>query len=69
MQLQSILNTIPKAMVIIDEPGIISSFSATAQRLFGYTDAVSIGHNVIILRLAPTARRMLKETELSHQRL
>jgi PAS domain-containing protein len=33
--LQAILATVPDAMVVIDERGIIQSFSATAERLFG----------------------------------
>jgi two-component system sensor kinase FixL len=34
-QLQSILDTVPEAMVVIDERGIMRSFSVTAERLFG----------------------------------
>src|SRR5262245_51058014 len=34
--LQSILDTIPEAMIVIDERGIVQSFSAAAERLFGY---------------------------------
>jgi hypothetical protein len=33
---QSILDTLPEAMVFIDEHGPIHSFSATAERLFRY---------------------------------
>src|ERR1700745_4348843 len=35
-QLQSILDTVPEAMVLIDERGIMRSFSVTAERLFGW---------------------------------
>ena len=33
---QSILDTVPDAMIVIDERGIMQSFSAAAERLFGY---------------------------------
>ena len=33
---KSILDTIPDAMIVIDERGIMQSFSAAAERLFGY---------------------------------
>lgn len=36
--LQSILATVPDAMVVIDENGCITSFSAAAERLFGYDE-------------------------------
>ena len=34
---KSILDTIPDAMIVIDERGVVQSFSAAAQRLFGYS--------------------------------
>ena len=34
--LQSILDSIPEAMIVIDDRGRMQSFSATAERLFGY---------------------------------
>ena len=37
--LQSILDTIPDAMVVIDERGSMQSFSAAAERLFGFSAA------------------------------
>jgi two-component system sensor kinase FixL len=54
--LQSILDSIPEAMVVIDERGKIQSFSATAERLFGYTAAEAIGENVKILMPQPYRR-------------
>ena len=33
--LQSILDTVPEAMIVIDERGTMQSFSAAAERLFG----------------------------------
>ncbi len=51
--LQSILDTVPEAMIVIDERGIMQSFSSAAERLFGYDAAVAIGQNVKILMPAP----------------
>src|SRR5690242_16708148 len=51
--LRSILETVPDAMVIIDEGGLIQSFSATAERLFGFTAEEVQGHNVSMLMPAP----------------
>ena len=51
--LQSVLDTVPDAMVVIDVRGIIQSFSAAAERLFGYTAAEAIGQNVEILMPPP----------------
>lgn len=50
---QSILDTIPEAMVVIDERGAIHSFSATAERLFGYGRAEVAGENVKMLMPSP----------------
>ena len=51
--LQSILDTIPDAMVVIDEKGVIRSFSVAAERLFGWRAAEVIGHNVKLLMPEP----------------
>src|SRR5246500_381274 len=55
-QLQSILDTVPEAMIVIDERGIMRSFSAAAERLFGWTAAEAIGQNVSILMPQPYRR-------------
>ena len=48
--LKSILATVPDAMVVITERGLMQSFSPTAERLFGWTRAQAIGRqsNTII---------------------
>ncbi len=51
--LSSILDTVPDAMVVIDEKGIMRSFSATAERLFGYSAGEAVGQNVSILMPSP----------------
>jgi two-component system sensor kinase FixL len=51
--LQSILDTVPDAMVVIDERGIMQSFSAAAERLFGHTAAEALGRNVSVLMPSP----------------
>ncbi|MBC7522779.1 MAG: PAS domain S-box protein [Sandarakinorhabdus sp.] len=50
---QSILATVPDAMIVIDDHGQILSFSAAAERLFGYAEAEIAGQNVKILMPAP----------------
>ena len=52
-QLRSILDTVPDAMVTIDETGAIRSFSKAAERLFGYAEAEVIGSNVSLLMPSP----------------
>ena len=51
--LASILNTVPEAMIVIDEGGIVQSFSPAAERLFGYGAAEMIGKNVKMLMPSP----------------
>ncbi len=51
--LQSILDTIPDAMVVIDEAGVIRSFSSAAERLFGHSAAEALGQNVKMLMPPP----------------
>ncbi|QNQ10594.1 PAS domain-containing sensor histidine kinase [Sphingomonas alpina] len=55
--LRSILETVPDAMIIIDEAGTISSFSAAAERLFGHVEADVIGRNVSVLMPEPDRGR------------
>jgi len=52
-RLRSILQTVPDAMVIIDEQGRIESLSTTAERLFGYTMAEAAGQNISLFMPSP----------------
>lgn len=61
--LRSILSTVPDAMIVIDEQGIILSFSAAAERLFGYTEDQIKGSNVS--RLMPSPDRERHDSYLS----
>lgn len=55
--LRSILDTVPDAMIVIDDNGIILSFSRTAELLFGYDREEVIGKNVSMLMPSPDAER------------
>jgi two-component system sensor kinase FixL len=51
--LRSILDTVPDAMVVIDEQGAIRDFSPAAERTFGWTAAEVSGRNVRMLMPEP----------------
>lgn len=51
--LTSILETVPDAMIVIDEAGMVVSFSAAAERLFGHASDTVIGRNVRMLMPEP----------------
>ena len=55
--LRSILATVPDAMVVIDERGLILSFSSAAERMFGFTEAEVLGENVSTLMPSPDRER------------
>lgn len=55
--LRSILSTVPDAMVVIDDEGLIVSFSAAAERLFGYKASELLGVNVSRLMPSPDRER------------
>ncbi|WP_253709765.1 PAS domain S-box protein [Bradyrhizobium sp. WD16] len=55
--LRSILETIPDAMVVIDERGIMQSFSTAAERLFGYSSSEALGQNVSLLMPEPDSSK------------
>jgi two-component system sensor kinase FixL len=55
--LRSILSTVPDAMVVIDDHGSVLSFSAAAERLFGYSAADVVGSNVSRLMPSPDRER------------
>ena len=51
--LQSILDTVPDAMIVIDERGLMQSFSTAAVRQFGWAPEEVIGKNVSMLMPDP----------------
>lgn len=53
VHLQSILDTVPEAMVVINDRGLIRSFSAAAVRLFGWEPSEAVGRNVNMLMPPP----------------
>ncbi|CAN5139811.1 PAS domain S-box protein [soil metagenome] len=61
--LRSIMATVPDAMIIMDERGTVSSFSAAAEHLFGYLESEIVGRNVNMLM--PTADRTAHDSHLS----
>jgi two-component system sensor kinase FixL len=56
-RLRSILETAPDAIIVIDERGIMESYSPAAERLFGYPADEALGQNVSILMPSPYRER------------
>jgi len=55
--LRSILETVPEAMIVVDDSGTVTSFSVAAERLFGFRAAEVCGKNVRILMPTPDRER------------
>jgi two-component system, LuxR family, sensor kinase FixL len=51
--LRAILDAAPDALVVINKHGLIQSFSAAAERMFGYSPADVVGRNVSMLMPSP----------------
>lgn len=51
--LRSVLDTVPDATIVICEKGIIQSFNAAAERLFGHREGEVVGQNVSVLMPTP----------------
>lgn len=55
--LRSILATVPDALVLIDDMGSIISFSAAAEKMFGFAESEVLGENVSMLMPSPDRER------------
>ena len=64
--LSSILHTVPDAMIVIDEKGLIRDFSDAAEKQFGWTAAEVTGRNVSMLM--PTPYRQVHDSYLDRYR-
>ncbi|WP_414474131.1 sensor histidine kinase [Microvirga sp. M2] len=64
--LRSILETVPDAMIVSDEMGIVRSFSATAEHIFGYRPEEVIGTDVKFLM--PQKAREQHDDFVRHRR-
>jgi two-component system sensor kinase FixL len=51
--LRSIFDTAPEAMIVINEKGIIQSYGASAERMFGWRPTEVIGRNISMLMPQP----------------
>ena len=52
-QLRSIYDTAPDGLIVIDEAGIVQSYSAGAARMFGWSESEVLGANVSMLMPQP----------------
>lgn len=52
-RLRSIIDTVPDAIIIIDQNGLIESFSPAAERLFGWSGIEVKGRNISLLMPSP----------------
>ncbi len=52
-RLRTILETDPDAIIVIDERGMIESFSPAAERQFGYLEAEVMGRNINMMMPSP----------------
>lgn len=55
-RLTTVFDTVPDGVVVINDKGIIESFNAAAERLFGYSSEEATGKNVSLLMPLPHAR-------------
>lgn len=51
--LRSIYDTAPDALIVIDEAGLVQSYSAAAERMFGWSASEVLGRNVKMLMPSP----------------
>ncbi len=51
--LRSIFDTAPEAMIVINEKGIIQSYGASAERMFGWRPTEAIGRNISMMMPQP----------------
>jgi two-component system sensor kinase FixL len=54
---RTILATVPDAMIVIDQDGLVLSFSPAAERMFGFPEAEMLGRNVKMLMPQPDRDR------------
>jgi PAS domain S-box-containing protein len=52
-RMQAVMNTVPDALITIDETGTVEHFNAAAMRIFGYTADEVLGRNIRMLMPEP----------------
>jgi two-component system sensor kinase FixL len=56
-RLRSIFDTVPDGLIVIDDRGVIQSYSAAAERIFGWTPSEVLGRSVNMLMPSPDRDR------------